>query len=46
MSDEKLDLTSKIVKWATENIKFISIGVVIGISMPLLWSYSQYLEEE
>ena len=46
MSDEKLDLTSKMVKWATENIKFISIGVVIGISMPLLWSYSQYLEEE
>ena len=46
MSDEKLDLTSKMVKWATDNIKFISIGVVIGISMPLLWSYSQYLEEE
>ena len=46
MSDEKLDLTSKIVKWATDNIKFISIGVVIGISMPLLWSYSQHLDEQ
>ena len=46
MSDDKLDLTSKMVKWATENIKFISIGVFIGISLPLIWSYSQYLEEQ
>lgn len=46
MSDEKLDLTSKMVKWASENIKFISIGVIIGISMPLLWSYSQHLDEQ
>ena len=46
MSDDRLDLTSKMVKWATENIKFISIGVFIGISLPLIWSYSQYLEEQ
>ena len=46
MSDNKLDITSKMVKWATDNIKFISIGVILGISMPLLWSYSQYLEEQ
>lgn len=46
MSDDKLDLTSKMVKWATENIKFISIGVFVGISLPLIWSYSQYLEEQ
>ena len=46
MSDDKLDITSKMVKWATDNIKFISIGVLLGISMPLLWSYSQYLEEQ
>jgi len=46
MSDDKLDFTSKMVKWATENIKFISIGVFIGISLPLIWSYSQYLEEQ
>ena len=46
MSDDKLDITSKIVSWATDNIKFISIGVVIGIAIPMLWSYSQHLEEK
>ena len=46
MSDDKLDITSRMVKWATDNVKFISIGVLLGMSMPLLWSYSQYLEEQ
>jgi|TARA_B100000767_G_scaffold268991_1_gene290158 predicted negative regulator of RcsB-dependent stress response len=46
MSDDKLDFTSKMVAWAKDNIKFILVGVVIGIAIPLSWSYMQHLEEQ
>ena len=35
MSDENSDFTSKIVIWCSKNIKYILIGAVIGIIIPL-----------
>ena len=45
MSDENSDFTSKIVIWCSKNIKYILIGAVIGISIPLSWNYYQYTQE-
>ena len=46
MSDDKLDLTSRLLAWVSSNIKFIVIGVVIGVSIPLLWNFMQYKEQQ
>ena len=32
MSEENLDFTNKLLAWVSENIKFIVIGIIIGIS--------------
>ena len=42
MSDEKIDFTSQIMIWASKNIKYVVIGAVIGITIPLSWNYYQY----
>ena len=46
MSDDKLDLTNKVLEWTLSNIKYIAIGVIAGVSIPLIWNYQQHLENE
>ncbi len=46
MSEDKLDITSKVLVWASENIKFIVIGAAIGILIPLSWNFYQYKVEK
>ena len=46
MADDNLDFTDKIAQWGAQNIKYISIGVLIGVLIPLAWNYNQYLELE
>jgi len=46
MADDNLDFSNKIAQWAAQNIKYISIGVLIGVLIPLAWNYNQYLEVE
>tara|TARA_B100001996_G_scaffold381445_1_gene370889 strand:+ start:2838 stop:3449 length:612 start_codon:yes stop_codon:yes gene_type:complete len=46
MSDDKLDFTNKALEWALSNIKYIMIGVIAGVSIPLIWNYQQHLENE
>ena len=46
MSEDKLDITSKVLVWASENIKFVVIGAVIGILIPLSWNFYQYKVEK
>jgi len=42
MSNEKTDFTSQIMIWASKNIKYVVIGAVVGITIPLSWNYYQY----
>ena len=46
MSEDKLDITSKVLVWTSENIKFIVIGAAIGILIPLSWNFYQYKVEK
>ena len=46
MSDDKLDLTNKVLEWTLSNIKYIAIGVIAGVSIPLIWNYQQHIENE
>ena len=46
MSEENLDFTNKLLAWVSENIKFIVTGIIIGISIPLLWNFMQYKEQQ
>jgi len=46
MAEDNLDFTGKIAQWGAQNIKYISIGVLIGVLIPLAWNYNQYLEVE
>ena len=46
MAEDNLDFTDKIAQWGAQNIKYISIGVLIGVLIPLAWNYNQYLEVE
>ena len=46
MSEENIDFTSKLLVWVSENIKFIIAGILIGISIPLLWNYMDYKADQ
>jgi predicted negative regulator of RcsB-dependent stress response len=46
MAEDNLDFTDKIAQWGAQNIKYISIGVLMGVLIPLAWNYNQYLEVE
>ena len=46
MAEDNLDFTDKLAQWGAQNIKYISIGVLIGVLIPLAWNYNQYLELE
>ena len=46
MAEDNLDFTDKIAQWGAQNIKYISIGVLIGVLIPLAWNYNQHLEVE
>lgn len=46
MSDNELDFTNKILYWVTQNIKYIAIGVFIGIAIPLSWNYLEFKKEK
>jgi len=46
MAEDNLDFTDKLAQWGAQNIKYISIGVLIGVLIPLAWNYNQYLEVE
>ena len=43
MSSENLDFTSKIMAWCQDNLKYIIIGALIGIIIPLSWNYYKHL---
>ena len=43
MSDDKKDIVNKVIEWCSQNIKYLVIGVVIGIAIPLSMSYYQNL---
>ncbi len=42
MNSDNLDFTSKMVIWCRDNLKYIIIGVSIGITIPLSWNYYQH----
>jgi predicted negative regulator of RcsB-dependent stress response len=42
MSNEKIDFTSQIMIWVSKNIKYVIVGAVAGITIPLSWNYYQY----
>ena len=42
MSSDNLDLTSKIAIWCQNNLRYIIIGALIGITIPLSWNYYQH----
>ena len=46
MAEDNLDFTDKVAQWGAQNIKYISIGVLIGVLIPLAWNYNQFLEVE
>ena len=46
MSNDKLDFTNKALEWTLGNIKYIIFGVIVGVSIPLIWNYQQHLENE
>lgn len=46
MSDNELDFTNKILDWVMQNIKYIAIGVFIGIAIPLSWNYLEFKKEK
>ena len=43
MSRENLDFTSKIMAWCQDNLKYLIIGALIGIIIPLSWNYYKHL---
>ena len=43
MSSENLDFTSKIMAWCQDNLKYLIIGALIGIIIPLSWNYYKHL---
>ena len=45
MSSDNLDLTSKIAIWCQNNLRYIIIGALIGITIPLSWNYYQYSQK-
>tara|TARA_B100001057_G_scaffold465609_1_gene521928 strand:+ start:329 stop:940 length:612 start_codon:yes stop_codon:yes gene_type:complete len=45
MSSDNLDLTSKIAIWCRNNLKYIVIGALIGITIPLSWNYYQHAQK-
>ena len=45
MSSDNLDLTSKIAIWCQNNLRYIVIGGLIGITIPLSWNYYQYSQK-
>ena len=46
MDQDKLDISSRVAAWATNNIKYIAIGAVIGIAIPLILNYQEYKSEQ
>ena len=46
MSDNELDFTNKILDWVIQNTKYIVIGVIIGIAIPLAWNYLEFKKEK
>jgi len=46
MSDNELDSTNKILDWVMQNIKYIVIGVFVGIAIPLSWNYLEFKKEK
>ena len=42
MSSDNLDLTSKIAIWCQNNLRYIIIGALIGVTIPLSWNYYQH----
>jgi len=46
MSDNELDFTNKILDWVMQNIKYIVIGVFVGIAIPLSWNYLEFKKEK
>ena len=45
MSSDNLDLTSKIAIWCQNNLRYIVIGGLISITIPLSWNYYQYSQK-
>lgn len=46
MSNNEFDFTNKILDWVMQNIKYIVIGVFIGIAIPLSWNYLEFKKEK
>lgn len=46
MSSENIDFTDKILIWCRDNSKYLFIGAILGISIPLFWNYYQHIEKE
>ena len=45
MSSDNLDLTSKIAIWCQNNLRYIIVGALIGVTIPLSWNYYQHLQK-
>ena len=43
MSRKNLEFTSKIMAWCQDNLKYLIIGALIGIIIPLSWNYYKHL---
>ncbi len=46
MSSENIDFTDKILIWCRDNSKYLLIGALLGISIPLSWNYYQHIERD
>ncbi len=44
MSNENLDFTSKIMTWCLDNLKYLVVGALIGIIIPLSWNYYKHVK--
>ena len=45
MSSDNLDLTSKLAIWCQNNLRYIIVGALIGVTIPLSWNYYQHLQK-
>lgn len=46
MDQNKLDISSRVAAFATKYIKYIVLGAIIGVAVPLLLNFQQYRAEQ
>ena len=45
MSSDNLDFTSKMAIWCRNNLRYIIIGALVGVTIPLSWNYYQHSQK-